>query len=57
MSNFFKTTLERFWSHLGPQEGAMLGSKNVLDMLKSEKIDTENHTEKQPEKTAKKKNL
>ena len=28
----------------------MLGSKNVLDMLKSEKIDTENHIENTTEK-------
>jgi hypothetical protein len=29
----------------------MLDPKNVLDMLKSEKIDTENHTENDTEKT------
>ena len=32
----------------------MLGSKNVLDMLKSEKIDDENHTENNTEKTTQK---
>ena len=51
MAGDFKTTLERFWGHLAPKRGAMLGSKNVLDMLKSEKIDAENHTERDTEKT------
>ena len=52
-SSVLKTTLERFWGHLGPQEGAMLGSKNVLDMPKSEKNDTEKHTENHIKKNIK----